>query len=385
MNLFKRQSGLFVLQLFSFLSGIVAAFYAFDAHAVRVLVSNTKKSVVISGSPLHATPNIPFPDAKQSSKSGQRTSARVELGANDNALRINGNSLPSISFASGNGLPLYVDGKAFHGKLMVYRNTRGILLVNDLDIERYVEGVASKEVPSSWPIEAIKAQAVIARTFALKRIQQHAKRGRLYDVESSVLDQVYGGHTEHTSVQEAVRATSGTVLTFGGKLIEAFYHSCCGGMTTTPEHVWRSALPYYRPVPCPYCTQCPSYFWKLESKASSIVAALHGTKYALNDLRSITVAKKDASGRNAALFLRSSQGEQRISGDDFRRYLGYGVLKSTHFTANIDASGSVLFRGSGSGHGLGLCQWGAKNLADQGKSFREILSHYYPKVAIDHL
>lgn len=271
---------------------------------------------------------------------------------------------------------LKVNGKGYRGTVEVTIGEKGLLVVNELPLEDYLVGLINCEISSQWPIEAVKAQAVIARTYAL--YQKDARKGAPYHLESSVLDQVYEGcDIEDSRAARGVRETAGEVLAHDGSIIQAFYHSSCGGRTEAAENVWGFPLPYMQGVDCKYCVNVPSVRWSQTLGLSRLEDALRSAGNRVAGLRDIRIIRRNKSGRIVELLLDSDQGRVAVSGVNFRKAVGYSVIKSTNFVLKVSGD-DVVFSGTGYGHGVGLCQWGSKNRAMEGFSYREILSYYYP-------
>lgn len=271
---------------------------------------------------------------------------------------------------------LKLNGKGYRGTVEVTIGDKGLLVVNELPLEDYLVGLINCEISSQWPIEAVKAQAVIARTYAL--YQKDARKGAPYHLESSVLDQVYEGcDIEDSRAARAVRETAGEVLAHDGSIIQAFYHSSCGGRTEAAENVWGFPLQYMQGVDCKYCVNVPSVRWSQTLGLSRLEDALRSAGNRVAGLRDIRIIRRNKSGRIVELLLDSDQGRVAVSGVNFRKAVGYSVIKSTNFDLKVSGD-DVVFSGTGYGHGVGLCQWGSKNRALEGFSYREILSYYYP-------
>lgn len=276
-----------------------------------------------------------------------------------------------------------VNGKGYRGLVDFYPADKGLLAVNELPLEEYLVGLINCEISSLWPAEAVKAQAVIARSYAI--YQKDARRGALYHLESSVMDQVYdGADIEDNRAAKAVLETEGEVLTYADSVIQAFYHSNCGGHTESARNVWGNDLPYLQGVECGYCLSAPSARWEVSLPLKKVESQLKTAGYNLSGLISVRCGELNRSGRLKTVYLSSAKGEKVISGVDFRKAIGYSVIKSTNFT--ITGRGDeLLFSGSGNGHGVGLCQWGGKQRAADGFSYREILSYYYAGTTIARL
>ncbi len=266
---------------------------------------------------------------------------------------------------------LRVDGRALEGGVSLLPSAQGgIDVVQRIPLERYAERAVTGEVYPDWPEEALKAQAVVARSYALHEAARHSQSG--WDVEASVLSQQYARGAVPPSVRGAVAATRGEMLTFGGAPVLAVFHSTSGGRTATALEVWGKDLPYLRSVASPD-EAAPEFFWSYQVLLSELGRALRGSGYQPGSVHEVAVLERSPSGR--ALLVRA--GGAQLRGHDLRQVLGGRALKSTRFEVRVE-NGVATFLGSGAGHGVGLCQWGARELARRGKGYREILAHYSP-------
>jgi stage II sporulation protein D len=262
-------------------------------------------------------------------------------------------------------LPIRAGKKEVRGDVVV-RLVRGRLqLINVLPLEAYLAAVLGGEMPASFPEEALKAQAVAARTYAMEK--KLGALGEPYYLGSSVLSQVYAGISrEDARTQAAVRDTRGQILTFHLQPIEAYFHASCGGRTESGRDALGRDLPYLKPVDCP-CGKLPQSRWSLELSPDTLEKALG------RDADSLQVLSRTPTGRAR----RIQVGDHRMDATTFRAKLGYSEVKSLSFTVEKEGAGYLL-HGRGYGHGAGMCQWGAKGYADQGWAYRRILAHYYP-------
>lgn len=278
---------------------------------------------------------------------------------------------------------LRINGKSYRGVFDFYPMGKGVLVVNELPIEEYLVGLINCEISSLWPVEAVKAQAVIARSYAI--FQKDARRNALYHLESTVMDQVYDGvDIEDSRAARAVSDTAGEVLVFGGGIIQAFYHSNCGGHTEAAENVWGGDVPYLQGVECRYCLNTPSSRWEISLPLKKTEALLKSAGYQLAGLKEVRAGRVNRSGRVIDMIFSGSKGELSVPAVNFRKAVGYSVIKSTNFTVRQKGD-ELFFSGAGNGHGVGLCQWGSKQRAGDGFNYREILAYYYPGVRIEKL
>jgi stage II sporulation protein D len=232
-------------------------------------------------------------------------------------------------------------------------------------------------------MEALKAQAVAARTYVMHDMKKHASEG--YDVCATTHCQVYRGkQKEHTRTNQAVDATKGEYLTYKGKTILSLFHASGGGYTENSEYVWGKREPYLRGVPD--YNESP---WEVNVTLDKLASVLKARGKSVGDIREIKLSKlekqpvkavdRGVSGRVRTMTIVGENGSVQVSGNDMRSMLG---LKSTLFdidkrTFEEKESGSFTIKGYGFGHGLGMSQWGAKAMADKKKDYKEILKHYY--------
>ncbi len=249
--------------------------------------------------------------------------------------------------------------------------------IQTLPLERYVEGAVAGEVYADWPAEALKAQAVVARTYAMH--QRELRRAQRYDLESTVISQRYLASRAPRGVRRAVSATRGEYLSFDNGPILAVFHASSGGRTAASEEVWSQALPYLRSVESPD-DSAPDYFWSYEIASADLVAALRRAGLAVSEEGRIGRLQRSPSGRVASLEI----GGARVSGRQLREILGGRALRSALFDVR-ESDDAVRFLGSGAGHGVGLCQWGSRELALRHQDYREILAHYYPGTVLRRL
>jgi stage II sporulation protein D len=250
-------------------------------------------------------------------------------------------------------------------------------VVTVVPLEPYVERAVAGEIYASWPMEALKAQAVAARTYALHSCEQSTEAP--FDVESSVLSQRYETGPVPGRVRDAVRATRGEFLAYDGEPILAAFHTTAGGETAASEEVWGESRPYLKRVESPD-EESPEYFWSYEIEMAELRRALAEAGIPTESDNGVRVLERTPSGRVARLEIAGAQ----LSGRELRRVLGRGAFRSTLFEVRVHGD-QVRFLGSGAGHGVGLSQWGARKMARQGKTYREILVHYFPGTRVRSL
>ena len=301
-----------------------------------------------------------------------------------------------------------VNGKRYRGEIVLTARDDGLLVANRLHVEDYLRGVVPLEIGRRIPGEeaAVAAQAVAARSYAYVRMTGGAARP--YDLVATVQDQVYGGANAETAIADAaIWATRGLVLTYAGRMVNAPYHSTCGGSTAEVSEVWYRSRdePYLRRVSDRiagsdrfYCDPSPRFRWTKTLERSVLSNALDrylaqyvrvpGNRVGVP--RGLEIDGKTASGRVAALAVRTDRGRFLVRGNDVRfvmRVPNGEILNSTYFSVRTerDASGRLAratFEGGGYGHGIGMCQWGAIGRARAGHDFRSILGTYYPGTSV---
>lgn len=277
--------------------------------------------------------------------------------------------------AASPGGVLRLNGHPYRGRLQIRAEGEGLLVINELGIEDYLRAVVSKEMIPSWPLDALKAQAVAARTYAL--YQMDKRREYPFDVDATVLSQVYGGlAAERPATDRAVAETRGQVLRKGGRYVLAYFHANSGGFTEDAGNVWGVSLPYLQAVKDPYSSRTDSA-WNYGLSLAELSAHLARGGVRLGRIDQVNLLDRSGSGRIATLRVEGTGGNARLSGNRFRMSVGAGRMRST--LAQVNVRGDRLeMSGRGSGHGVGMSQWGAKAMAERGMSYREILAFYYP-------
>ncbi len=292
-----------------------------------------------------------------------------------------------VLLGSGDASPISQEDFTFQGR--AYRGTFTRLddgqVVNIVDLEEYLWSVVPAEMSATWPAAALQAQAICARTYVLQRSDPR----RAYDLVPSELDQVYRGvQGEGAGTTAAVNATTGRVLRFSGVFAHVAFSSCCGGRTEAASDAWGSLpIPYLAGVDCTTCTASPNYRWSTSLTFAAIGGPFAASLVPFGMLEDIQISGRDGSGRVRAFELRAHDGSVVVKGGVFRRELGSRILRSLLIASlqrSPDAQ-SVMFDGGGLGHGVGLCQWGARGMALAGAGAPEILSHYFPGTAVANL
>lgn len=289
------------------------------------------------------------------------------------------------------GVPSY----RYLGSFYLHRNQDGAIeVVNLLGLHQYLRGVVPSEVFSNWPMEALKTQAVAARTYSVFHLSDARRRGRRYfDVDDTIAYQAYTGVSLITSrTDRAIRETSGEILTFGDSVIQAYYHADSGGQTEDAENVWSMEVPYCESRVEAFDSDKPTNLWKKRFSLSQVTARLRARGLILRRDRVedvvVPAAGRTSSGRVKQVAVRLKSGEAKVlSFRDFAKAMGRLHFQSTLFDIEKLGGGQTLeFSGRGFGHGVGMNQMGAMTLAQENAwNYQQILHFYYSSIQICQL
>ena len=286
---------------------------------------------------------------------------------------------------SSDGRGIWVGQKRYSGILNLLVLDSEILVINILGIEKYLSSVVGSEMPAKWPLEALKAQAIASRTYALKQ-----KGNPIYDIDSTQKNQVYNGLESRTyKTARAVRSTRSLVLTYKNKLINALFHSSSGGMTENSQDVWKNEYPYLSSVR-DFDRNNPKLQWKKKFSSGELQKLFPE----IGGIKKIEILNITNTGRVKNVKIFGKYGSDQISGVDIRKRMN---LKSTFMrfkfiedkkyisdndNSNIPIEKTLIVFGQGSGHGVGMSQWGARYMASKGQKAERILKHFYKGVRI---
>ena len=312
-----------------------------------------------------------------------------EIRATPDGMLINGRYLPreGVQIQPARDATIDLNGQRLRGTVEIrQQNDNALLVINHIGLEDYLRGVLSNEVPHYWSKEALRAVAIAARTYAL--YQRLSKAAIDFDLSSDVLSQVYGGKSsEKGPTSRAVKDTEGLILVYGEWVFPTFYNSTCGGLTESGSVMGPYRLaPLTGGVQCALCSASPFYRWTRSLTPGDIAWALkrqgRESMWPVSDIR---VVETTPFGRAAKIRITGGTGSLVLTGFEFRRLFGFDRIRSTAFTIRPGDEGKFVLEGQGWGHGVGLCQWGAAELARRGLSAREILSFYYPAAKLVRL
>lgn len=264
------------------------------------------------------------------------------------------------------------ESRTYRGSIIIKPFKDNFTVINYLDIEDYLKGVVPSEMPSSWHLEALKAQSIAARTYSMAMLGRRKALG--YDLKSTVEDQMYIGYLkEDPLTSAAIKATQGELLiTNQGLYVDAYFSSHAGFYTNTPEGAWGlSPKGYLMPA-----REVMNSTWQIQLSKQELENKLQDLQ--LNPIKAITILNRSLEGRVAQILISGTEKHALLIGEEFRHKLG---LRSTNFDI-IYSSNSITISGSGYGHGIGMSQHGAKYLAEHGRTYEEILGHYYKRASL---
>lgn len=289
---------------------------------------------------------------------------------------------------------LKVFGLHWRGRLILLPAGEKVRVINEVAVESYLVGVVGSEMGAGFSPEALAAQAIAARTYALWMMQR--RKNRQFHLTRRPDTQAYGGvEAESPKVRQAVRATAGFVLTYKGKIFPAFYHAICGGMTSSAAFVFGNHVygttpdgdgPLDGGVICTFCDEtAPPHRrnWSLLLTQSDAVSLLRKVGHSVGQVNDIIPADSDSAQRHRAVIFRTDKGDIKMSTATLRRLLSYR-LHSCLFSV-CKKGKDFLITGRGWGHGVGLCQWGAEGMARLSYSCAQILQTYYPNSKLKRL
>lgn len=378
--------------------------------------------------------------AKLNAVKGKYSKDVSVTGANSKAIEVFSKSAPLFVYESGDndffirpksqGVVRY-GGKGYRGGIGFKRYPDSVLtVINYISMDNYLYGVLPKEMSGDWPLEALKAQAVAARNYAMVNFGKHNDHG--FDICATTDCQVYGGYDiEKPGSNQAVDETTGKLLKYNGQIVQTYYHSTSGGHTESIENIWSGSLPYIVGTYDPYSIGAPNTDWELSYTRSEIESILSNSGHKIGTLTDVRIDEVSENGRVQKLVFVGTNGEAVFIKEKARKLFGYTTLKSMWFELGNkpmvtvvsrsaysredlstseyitsdgleSASGSsfvvtdgqsvtrlsfssdnIVFKGHGYGHGLGMSQWGAKAMAEQGFTYEEILTHYYKDTNVE--
>ncbi|MBW2577924.1 MAG: SpoIID/LytB domain-containing protein [Deltaproteobacteria bacterium] len=308
-----------------------------------------------------------------------RAGGETVVGPGSGGLLVDRRPVGKVWRIGGSGI-VAVNQMRFRGKLEFRRISNGMQVINEVELEDYVSGILGREIYPDWHPETLKAQAVVARSYALH--QRAEARGQAFHLEAGTGSQVYGGVAAETrSIRAAVAATRGEYLTYERKPILAVYHSASGGQTASSEEVWGRVMPYLVSLEVEDEQDSPDTYWRASISKTKLGRALDSLGIRIGSPREVQVVDRSRSGRALRVRIRGDKGQHILEARALRVALGESVIRSTLFEIR-PAQDAVVFVGSGHGHGVGMSQWGAQAMAQRGSTYREIVQAFYPGTSL---
>ncbi|MBA3053205.1 SpoIID/LytB domain-containing protein [bacterium] len=349
-----------------------------DPQIITILIERNQKSV-----------NISSPDGMTAAdmQTGRRvlfpkgSSYRAE--PSGGGVKIRGEMFGAMVRLIPAGESVKLNGRAFRDSIILQNEASLLSAINEIGVESYLCGVLPRELSPSWDEEALKAQAVVSRTYIMANLGRFSKQG--YDLTACENSQVYGGlDCEQGSTSEAVRATAGEVIKYRGDIARVYFHADAAGHTESPEFVWGSSSPppYLKGKREPVRKDTPYSSWEYETSFEDISRVFEKNGYKTGVIKRVVIKNKTPSGRVKNFMVYSASGKTEIKSGKFRTMLGGRNIKSTKINKIINGRKSVVFTGAGWGHGVGMSQWGAKELAEKGWDYKKILRLYFPGTGI---
>ncbi len=364
------------------LLALVALLWAGPAAAagdIRVAIAEGLRTVEVGGGPMMVSDLVGRAVVEDSPTWLRATWTSVAIEVSGGGRRVDG-----LRLAPGDTGFLRLNGREYPGALEIIRTGDALTVINELPLEEYLAGAVKAEAGDKMPLEMLKAQAVVARTYAAYHRRLNAEKA--FHLVASTLNQQYVGRVPTDSpVWAAVRDTADQVLLWNGELFPAFYHTDSGGHTEDPRVVFAASnMPALKPVRVDFPSASPHHRWRLDLPLADLSAALLRGGVAVGRVMKLDVLERSTSLRVARIAVRGTAGTVTLRGSDLRRLVGYDTLKSTLFAVAVTGP-VVRFVGRGYGHGVGLDQWSAKTMADQGYRAEEIVAYYYPGAVLTTL
>ena len=366
-----------------------AAKTTFDPH-VRVNLTNApvaKVQITVDG-PFVVTPIGSSRVLFQAKRFSAATVSLTAIG-----FRFGSVNLPTsrIEIVPEQSPSVWVGEHQYRGRIRLHRRQGGrFTVVNVLPLEEYIASVVDSEMPAAFPNAARRAQAIVARTYALYQMTSGA-RHPLFDLFDGTRSQKYLGYKYRNSKgrllagetkagRRIARETAGVVCTHAGRVFCTYYSAVCGGSTTEGKQVFTDAAPPLRSVTCNWCREAKRYRWSARLSKKQVLESLRplfSNRESFGPIRSVTQLASTKNSGQAVYLVDDGRSQHRVSAIEFRRRLPSGTLNSPHFNIRDDGA-DLVFDGRGHGHGVGLCQWGARGQGLANRTCVEILAHYYP-------
>lgn len=353
------------ITVFTLFLGLLSAA---QAQSIKILIGETQNNVPVKASGPFTVKDLNGGKKYKLTKGG--TFKVIRQGKDISAGTVKSSEGIEITLKSKDDFFTF-KGNTYNGKLLLLPGSKGVNIIEETDLESYLCGVLPYEMSYSWPIEALKAQAVAARTYTLKTLED--KKMKDFDLYSDVRSQMYKGSVKiYDSVKQAVEETKGEVLKYKDELFYTYYHANCGGHTDSMPGA-KDPIKPLQGAKCGYCKESKSARWSTTLTKDTVNNFLksNGIK---GNFKKIKTGAKYKSGRAKTLYIITDKQKVYVGCNDFRISVGSTKFKSC-FITDIDG---LSFEGKGYGHGAGMCQDGAKGMALDDKNYKEILETFYP-------
>lgn len=268
----------------------------------------------------------------------------------------------------------------YRGEIRILQQFNNKLsVIEEIDLESFIGGVLGSEMPPSWDEDALRAQAVTARTYAMYK--KKVRRDEVYHLD--MLELAYRGVAGETArLNKIVQETKGVVMVYNWNIFPAYFHSTCGGHTEDINHVFgRESIPPLSGVSCNYCNNSKHSSWSTDISKAAIEKKLREANIFVSNISTVTAIDPGVGDHGSKVEITSANGSKELNANDFRLLVGPNYLFSTAFRSRSNGK-SITFSGKGWGHGVGLCQYGAQAMAQKGFKWTAILKHYYPKIEL---
>ena len=301
------------------------------------------------------------------------------------AVQAQNNEAAEDSIADTPKIPDHLDRNAEGIPILKVYNT-ATDAIEEMDLETYIMGVVAGEMKNDWPMEALKAQAILARTFTMKFVESKKSSYEGADISTDIHEaQAYDASAINDRIREAVNETSGIVLTAGGEFPYAWFHAHAGGMTELPSRAleYKDDPAYLTVVESIESNKAPDDVkqWTVTFSKDEILKACADSGLKLDAVESFIIGEKSESGRSVNFLING----HKVSAPSFRLHIGSAKLKSTLIRDIRVNDNSVTFTGSGFGHGVGMSQWGAYEMAEKNHTAEEIVHHYFSGTQLEKL
>ena len=365
----------FILVIFLVTGFWLLATRAFASETIRVRIFDDLQSFSLSANSYYK-----LVDSTNNQTLASGKNLRTIVWARIDGISINGTNyqVKRITLEANDPEAIVINERKFRGNMQFIRKDNGkIMVINLIELEDYIKGILYHEVSHYWPDDALKAQAIVCRTYALYQVNMSLDKD--FDLSNDVYSQVYGGLTsERFRTSKAVDDSKGEVLVYKKNIFPTYFHATCSGHTEDAKLLWGIDIPPLKGVACSYCKESPHYSWAVKIPLKKLrEALLKSVKKDCANITGIAILGKDPSDRITDLKIITDKDSFVIPAKDFRMIVGPNQIMSTNFTLEIK-NDKVIFNGLGWGHGVGLCQWGAYFMAKQGKNYKQILKYYYP-------